>query len=319
MVESENKKIVPVSREAVAPFSERHPILKQAWDDACRLSWQQVGVPALGALANFLVSLFRDWQAGRLDASLSAKNLFWSLIIGVVLYAIVAALRAPFEVIARHHRQLSDIHQRLMDAEGRLTEASAVKQLPASTKTEPKEPNIVYLSAEIVEAHRQHHGGIYEGRGPYDSLHRRQNWFWACVASFRNEVLKNREIGGRGLVSAKISYAFQGQNGSNTASRAAWFGSDRFQVTFGINDTNTLVVATFEDGYLFAIQENASRGFSDDRTKHLPLLGDLHKVHIELISESESKVLCSTDLILEITRDPELNIELRLDEEPKSN
>lgn len=103
---------------------------------------------------------------------------------------------------------------------------------------------------------------------------------------------------------------FQQESGSKTASRAAWFGTDRFHVTFGINDTHTLVVATFEDWKLFAIQQNPSSGLSDDRTKKIPLLGDVHQIHIELISESESRVLCSAEFILKITRKPELNIKL---------
>jgi hypothetical protein len=300
---------MPDSDLAVLPQSSpdivKRPILEQVWRDLTEFSKAQ-GIPAIFmGFGTFVAAI----MLGQITSLWSG---FWLLVLsilaGLVFYALIAVVRAPFIVIGQHHRQLSDINQRLMNAESRLTEAYAVKQLPAPIKAEPKEPNIVYLSAEIVEAHRQHHGGIYEGRGPF--INRRQEWFWACVVSFRNEVLKNREIGGRGQVSAKISYVFQQEGGSKTASRAAWFATDRFHVTFGINDTQTLVVATFEDWQLFAIQENPSSGFSDDRTKKLPLLGDVHQIHIELISESESKVLCSAELILKITRKPELNIKL---------
>ncbi|HXQ37405.1 MAG TPA: hypothetical protein VN843_25570 [Anaerolineales bacterium] len=98
-------------------FSERHPILRQAVDDAIHLSWQQMGVPLLGASAGPIITLVNEYNAGRLHGWPDAKTLVyflvWSLVVGVTLYAIVAVVRAPFVVIGRQQRELADLKERL--------------------------------------------------------------------------------------------------------------------------------------------------------------------------------------------------------------
>jgi hypothetical protein len=95
-------------------FWDRRPILKQAIDDSRKLTWQQVGVPALAAMGNLITTLYNDYYANRLDVPGSVKTVLYSLLIGLFLYAIVAIVRAPFIVIGRQHQQLASLQQRLI-------------------------------------------------------------------------------------------------------------------------------------------------------------------------------------------------------------
>jgi hypothetical protein len=85
--------------------------------------------------------------------------------------------------------------------------------------------------------------------------------------------------------------------------------TDNFRVVFGINDAHSLVIATYERGQLFALQENTT-GAYEKLTKSIELKGDLHKVLVELISESESKVVAKTEFVLEVKQGPEYGIVL---------
>ena len=98
---------------AEGTFTQRHPVFVQALEDAIDLSWTQVGVPLLGVIGSFVVSLMNDYNANRLDWRGSLRSLIYSLLIGIALYVVVAIARAPFKVQAR---KLSDFNKRLDEA-----------------------------------------------------------------------------------------------------------------------------------------------------------------------------------------------------------
>lgn len=100
------------------PFGERHPILKQAVIDAGQLTWQQIGVPALTTLSAFAIQVWNDYMAQRLNLGENLKTVLYSVSLGVVLYVLVALVRAPFVVIGRHQRHLADLSQRLATLPG---------------------------------------------------------------------------------------------------------------------------------------------------------------------------------------------------------
>lgn len=122
-------------------YSERHPIQKQAWDDGVKFSWQQIAVPGLGAIANLIVTLVNEQQAGRLHDITGVKtfvySLLWSLVVGVVLYAVVAIIRAPFVVIGRQSRELIDLRHQI---------ATAARTESVQPRTKPE------LDLQIYEA-----------------------------------------------------------------------------------------------------------------------------------------------------------------------
>jgi hypothetical protein len=73
----------PTSPEALAKttysFAERHPILRQAIEDARNLTWQQIGVPSLAAVGNLIFTWINDYLLGRLDLQTGLRSLFFSL------------------------------------------------------------------------------------------------------------------------------------------------------------------------------------------------------------------------------------------------
>src|SRR2546428_11828608 len=99
---------VPVQKSPT--FSERHPILKQAWSDASELTIQQLAVPSATVVASFVANIVlgesTSWWFWIRSAGLS-------LGIGLLLYVVIALIRAPFVLIGRHHQELRSVTERL--------------------------------------------------------------------------------------------------------------------------------------------------------------------------------------------------------------
>src|SRR5438270_6945044 len=149
-------------------FAERQPILYQIWVDTLKLSKEQVAIPLVMSVANFL----NDYSAGRVTSAPSAvKSIFVSCLIGVILYLLINIIRAPFIVIGKQHRQITHLTQRLADDEVTLNEVEArppvvIEKVAESVAAlpEPKhEPNLVYVKSEIVEAYKDINENIIEG------------------------------------------------------------------------------------------------------------------------------------------------------------
>ena len=116
---------MPDSRLALRPEDRpvvaARPVLQQVKQDLFAFSNAQV-VPAL---AMGIGTFFTACALGQVTSWPSALLLvFGSVAVGLILYALLAVLRAPFIVIAQHHRQLSDVHQRLVEVEARSLDAA---------------------------------------------------------------------------------------------------------------------------------------------------------------------------------------------------
>lgn len=298
---SESDKLAPPS-EGVAPFFERHPILKQAFADASRLSWQQVGVPALGALANFIVSLYRDWEAGRLDMSLSGKNLLWSLLIGVALYAVIAVLRAPFVVIARTHQRVTCLDQRLLTIE---STASAVVTSPPPAplmleslerlyELKKLEGNIVQGDAEDVIAYTDGNGVIVSGVEAEST-----KGFQALVVPYFNRS-PERRVAPVEKVSARITYRYFDNHQPLMVHRGHWLGEKETEIDFSPNGPpRRLILATLEEKTVNAIRRDFE-SYQGTATKREPLHGTLLRVHVELVTASQPIPLKEFEYMLEV-------------------
>jgi hypothetical protein len=75
---------------------------------------------------------------------------FGSVVVGVILYAVLALVRAPFIVIAQHHRQLSDVNQRLIEVEARSLDAPLLSLPSSETPTQAIPAQMSAASIEFV-------------------------------------------------------------------------------------------------------------------------------------------------------------------------
>ncbi|MDQ1639950.1 MAG: hypothetical protein QOF62_3289 [Pyrinomonadaceae bacterium] len=292
---------LPVAKDLVSlAFTERHPILSQAWDDAIHLSWQQMGVPVLGVLSSLLVTLAREYKAGHLhgwpDAQTFVYQLLWSALIGIALYAVVAVIRAPFIVLGRQNRRLIELGQNISDLESRpvvvppslLTDGSALHQ-PDSA-----EPNIVMrldggmLSAWGVQEI------IYEG--DYSTSYK------VIVIRCKNERDSSppRKVGGVGNVSAEISFTGYGEKHVHIpGDLGAWLREYGERVNFPVGVTHRLVVAKLEDEKLCAVQRRSNQNKTTVWVGDLDDTNDYFRVKVALYADSERKPLARGDYILE--------------------
>lgn len=174
------------------PLRERYPIAGPALEATYHFSKKQLLMNLVLSTIAIPVSIYLGlipWF--QIGATIKALLIVY---LGLLLItAVYNFVRSPLRLLASNNERIAQLQEKIAQLEQRPEPVSLLTAPAPQVKQAPLEPNIIYLSAETVEAHRQHHGGIYEGRGPF--VNRRQEWFRACVVSFRNEVLKNREIG----------------------------------------------------------------------------------------------------------------------------
>lgn len=295
--------------DSLIPFSQRHPILKQAWDDACRLSWQQVGVPTVSAIATLLVSFYRDYYAGRLDL-LNLKNLGWSLLVGVVLYVIIAVARAPFVVIGRLQRELLEVRQGLAVSTGNPL---FLPDPRGNTKLVQLEPNILASEPEFHTAHNDEDGVIVEGE-TIERPYGRSDPFWndsnedfvALVVPLFNHLTGNKEVGEIDRISAQVSYRlYDSEKYSREVAHVAWLSNEESYVDFRRDATHRLIIATLEENSegkepdVFAV----TRAFFGSRkgveTRRIPLSNGVIGVTISLKSEALGRIVKTFKYMLE--------------------
>lgn len=280
-------------------FAQRHPILKQAWDDAVQLSWQQMGVPMLGVVASLSVTLIREYSADHLHGWPDAETFIYSLVlsglIGVALYALIAIIRAPFIVVGRQQRQLLDVNNRLSEVESRPA-ASSTPLLSAGSGValDSAEPNIVMrLDGEILSAWGVQ-DIIYEGE--YSTSYK------VIVIRCKNEreCSPSRKVGGVGNVSAEISFTGYGDKYFHIpGDLGAWLREHGEQVNFPVGVTHRLVVAKLEDERLSAVQRRSNQNKTTPWSGELDDTSNYFRVKVALYADSQRKPLTHADYILE--------------------
>lgn len=307
-------------------FWDRHPILKQASEDALDLSIQQVALPMVGTSS----TLFIAWWLGQIISWRGALvPIMGSLAVGLLLYILIALIRAPFVVIGRQRSQLYEIaHQVLelgqkvrtaeqarLDQQTQIAELNKkVEQAALGTYASPQplegfelkklEPNVVWSMPRLVDAYRRSNDGvIFVGgvRGSDEGENLR-----AVVAPIENFLPPNKTIVRVRNVSARVFYKFFDKSSSFEINRGTWLSKGQCTVNFEVNDRHELVVATIEEGNrLFVNRCDGSKVVKDSE-----LIQDIISINVRLIAESESRTLRTFAYILEVTRQPEFKAEL---------
>jgi hypothetical protein len=218
-------------------YFQRHPILKQILDDARQLTWQQIGLPALAAMGNLIISLYRDYQANRLDVSASVKPFLYSLLIGMVLYVLVAIVRAPFIVMGRHHQQIANLNQRVVEVENRPLPIPALLALPATPNLKLRRVSVVSVKTEIKD---QIFGSPDRTLNEYDGQEQRDGY--AAVLEFVNDPTAG-SVAEIARAKAILTYRETGGDHSLDVGSGVWLGLSSEYVPFEVGHSERLIVA----------------------------------------------------------------------------
>jgi hypothetical protein len=300
----------PTSPEALAKptlqFAERHPVFMQAVDDARNLTWQQIGVPSLAAMGNLLFTWINDYLLGRLDWQSGLRSLFFSLVIGIILYIIVAAVRAPFIVLARNHQRLSLLDNKLALAEERLLTTSTSEVMP---KNKPEiEPVLCYVTEmELTERMT-----LLEGKGCQVAL-----------ADFHMKPIEDSEY----WVEVRSQITFHLIDVDLEAKLrirdAVWLHSDKIRLDFHRGETRSLVLALLSPTGVLAYEHHLQEPGRNPKNTYLkpltkPLNEDRLFVRVRLIGEYLNQLRLDETFWYEISKSEKWEIRRVLDEELRS-
>jgi hypothetical protein len=229
---------------------------------------------------------------------------YWHWYAITILVVLLAVLwETSYQSSRKQNRYLRN---RQIDRFKKYRERVGTQNVPES-KHQPTQaplaPNVVCESTDTIEAHRGYGGIICDGKQKRSYQSDPDTNVLAVVARYRNKVKSDGQpIGGRGNISAKVAYTSYSENTKGQeANRATWLSDEKFRVVFGINDPHTLVIAAFEQGNLYAIKEDP-HGSLEQKVKYIELDGDLFGANVELISESESKIISTNRFMLEVVR-----------------
>jgi hypothetical protein len=214
---------------------------------------------------------------------------FGSVVVGVILYALLAIVRAPFIVIGQHHRQILDVNQRLIDVEARYRDAVPLALPPETPKVEP-EANLVCLRCEVAGSTRKHSSGMFV-EGPYDvALPSETITYIACVAVIDNKTDKTRKVGTARNVTARIMYPIPNR-GVYEVGRGAWLSQADSKVTFYPSRGHRLILTVMAKHGPFSL-EGVELKHSDTyglTAETVPL--QTNEIEIDVALESEGTVL----------------------------
>jgi hypothetical protein len=183
------------------PFWERHPILKQVYDDASELSKQQIILPSVMTVATFIAALLLGES---ISPWLVLRSAGLSIIVGVSLYLLIAILRAPFVIIGQHHREIIDLRQQ-----------------GAKPESEPIwKPLIERDASRIIRRPLDEANTIYEHEVPDNELNEETN-VYVALSRFHHRV---GELGQAAYVEIK-AHVYLGDADSNaiTDYDAVWW------------------------------------------------------------------------------------------------
>jgi hypothetical protein len=169
-------------------------------------------------------------------------------------------------------------------------------------------PNLVHLESSIVDVYEGEHSVIIEG------IHEGSQNFRALTSPYHNSphTRPPRRIGVVNGVSAEITYSFFDGSYPLTIHHGAWLSEKDNKVNFGVTTKRSLIIATIGGANELYIIEREFDGVHPEgvtrRVKQLE--GDLFKVQVRLITESDGEIINKREMFLTITREPDFTIEL---------
>ena len=179
------------------------------------------------------------------------------------------------------------------------------------------EPNLVSPEGKTLSAHNDENGVIVVGEGSQEKS------FRAMVIPYHNSdkarrILgsdPNRKVRAVEKVSAQIAYKYFDNRNSLNIKRGAWLSEKESRVSFGVNDTRSLIIATIEGTptnrpAVYAIQRDFDTEYKGSIARREELHGDLLAVTVRLIAEMESKEIGVYEYIMEIVREPQIEVTL---------
>ena len=182
--------------------------------------------------------------------------------------------------------------------------SSALEDIERTYELRKREPNLIFVSDNLIGAHENGEGRIIEGNNGVDLT------FHAVVAEFNNRIDPRRAIGPIDDVSAEVTFGFFDGREPLKFPRGVWI-REGSKADFGINDTHRLVVASIEG--LLERQVYALNGsYSGHGPKRIGLPEGLVKVTVALTAELRNKVLRRSEFMLETRRDTDILIDTRL-------
>ena len=194
--------VAPETKETSLTFQERHPILARVWRESWHFSKTQLITSGIIAL----VSIPINANLGVTPNILSFRSLVAAIIVylgAVLLTVFVNGLRVPL-------RMLSEQHQDLIHLKARVNEINERQSVAGATKLPPSpplpNPNLVYLSWEIIPAHIARDGSVAENQDNYADI----NGF-ALAVTFHNKPAASIPAGPIHDVSAQIVFSSDGQ------------------------------------------------------------------------------------------------------------
>jgi len=268
-------------------------------------------------LGLFLVSVIVNYMRGQYTSVLSGFG--WtgiSILAALLVYFLIAAIRAPFVVIERHHRAIAEGR---MELEALYNKVSAVVIPPISAAVvldaveeryalERLEPNVrPAFNGTLVEAYEGDNEVITEG------VLEGARTFQALVLAYHNELTGPRSAGKpRAIdkVSARLGYLSFDDNPNLSIPRGHWLSETNTVMNFGKNDLHYLIIAVLEGDDVFAVERRFDGVHPNGTTKFKPITGSLFRVNVRLIAESEVKVISTCDVMLEIKREPNITLQL---------
>jgi hypothetical protein len=252
--------------------ADGHPVFTQAKADARNLTWQQIGVPSLGAMGSLIYTWINDYKLGHLDLRGGLRSLFFSLLIGIGLYIIVAFVRAPFIILARNHQRLLQLSSRLIAVEDR-----SANMLTSSTVMPPNKPEIECPACYIAEMGLTDRMCVEEGTGNQIAL-----------ADFHMEPVEDSERWVE--VRTNITFHDMGFETRLRVNDGVWLHSDKISLAFHRGETKTLVVALLSPKGILAYEHHLNEPGRNPKNTYLkPLIKPVNEersfVEVRLIGE----------------------------------
>ena len=178
------------------------------------------------------------------------------------------------------------------------------------------EPNLQTKGAVTVDVHQDEEGAIVFGNSASNKT------FSALVVKYHNndqvrsKSVPSRKVGGIEEVSAEITFSRLDKYSTLKIQRGAWLSEKDSRVSFRVNDTYNLIIATIEEDEpheptVSAIRRDYDTPYKGNIPTREELHGDLISVTVRLIAEAESKTVAIFKYILEISREPEIKLELQ--------
>lgn len=291
-------------RRTSLPFWERHPILKQIYDDASKLSKQQIILPSVMTVATFITTLL-------LGESVSWWLIFrstaLSLAVGFGLYLLLAVLRAPFIVIGRHHRQIANLDQQLREI---------------NVTHDPKEslwkPVIERAGARIINRPVNKESNIISETGiPDFDLDPGYINVNVVLARFHHKVA---DLGRASYVYVKGHIYIRDAVGTPLADYDAvwWPREDGRSCTLPVGDRTELVLALIQSkpsgqlfGYEYHTKPSKTEFFGGEELAPIAELikGDMVQITVELVLHFGSRVFDQKRFDYRLTLKPKPGIE----------